>query len=274
MPVINTNVASHFARNNFNRVEREMDVSIQRLSSGLRVNRAADDAAGSAIIGRMDSQINGLNMNIRNIKDGQSYINTMEGAMAEISNILQRMRELSVQAANGVATATDNGYLKLEMDQLVAEIEAIADDTRFNDVTVLSSGGTVSFYTDIDVKGTEVVIVTADMHVSVLGVTADAVSIATQSMAQSAIANIDSAIAIVDNRRAQLGAVANRMDHIVDNLSNVVAETASAKSRIQDADYAIETTQLTRNTVLSQAATSMVAQANAAKNSILQLIQP
>ena len=159
------------------------------------------------------------------------------------------------------------------MDQLVAEIDAIADDTRFNDVAVLSSGGTVSFYTDIDVKGTEIVVVTADMHVSVLGVTGNDVSIATQVMAQSAINNIDTAIATVDNRRAQLGAVANRMDHIVDNLSNIVAETASAKSRIEDADFAIETTNLTRNTVLSQAATSMVAQANAQKNSILQLIQ-
>jgi flagellin len=273
MPVINTNVASHFARTNFAKVEREMDVSIQRLSSGLRVNRAADDAAGSAIIGRMDAQINGLNMNVRNIRDGQSYINTMEGAMAEVSSILQRMRELAVQAANGVATVTDNGYLQLEMDQLIAEVDAIADDTRFNDVAVLSSGGTVSFYTDIDIKGTEVVVVTADMHISVLGVTGNDVSVATQSMAQSAINNIDAAIAIVDSRRAQLGAVANRMDHIVDNLSNIVAETASSKSRIQDADFAIETTNLTRNTVLSQAATSMVAQANAAKNSILQLIQ-
>ena len=273
MPVINTNVASHFARNNFNRVEREMDTSINRLSSGLRVNSAQDDAAGVAIIGRMDSQINGLNMNVRNIRDGQSYVNTMEGAMQEISNILQRMRELAVQAANGVATATDNGYLQLEMDQLVAEIEAIADDTKFNDVTVLSSGGTVSFYTDIDVKGTEVVVVTADMHVSILGITGNNVSVATQSMAQSSISNIDDAIAIVDNRRAQLGAISNRMDHIVDNLSNIVAETASAKSRIQDADYAVETTALTRNTVLTQAATSMVAQANAQKNSILSLIQ-
>ena len=151
--------------------------------------------------------------------------------------------------------------------------DAIADNTKFNGASVLSSGGTVSFFSDINVTGNTTVVVTADMHISVLGVTGNDVSVATLSMAQSAISNIDDAIAIVDNRRANLGAISNRFNHTIDNLTNVVANTEAAKSRIVDADYATETTALTRNSILQQAATSMIAQANASKSSVLTLIQ-
>ena len=272
MPVINTNVAAIKARSNFDRTQREMDRSITRLSSGLKINTAADDASGFAIAGKMESQIRGLGMVTKNIKDAKSYVDTMEGALQEVSALLQRMRELAVQASSGVTTVTDNGYLQLEMDQLINEIDAIADNTKFNGASVLSSGGVLSFFSDINVTGNTAVIVTADMHISVLGITGNDVSVATLSMAQSAINNIDDAIAIVDNRRASVGAISNRFNHTIDNLTNVIANTEAAKSRIVDADYASETTALTRNSILQQAATSMIAQANANKSYILSLI--
>ena len=277
MPSINTNVAAIKARSNLDRVQRDMDTSIARLSSGKRITRAHDDAAGSAISGRMESQIRGLNQQIRSAKDGQALVDTQEGSMQEINSILQRMRELAVQASSGAMTSTDKDYLNLEMKQLVAEIDAISENTKFNDVAVLTGAG-FSFYTDIDASGTAITTTAANMAASALAVSVKGVSIggATDTTAAgitAGLTKIDAAIATVDNKRANLGAISNRFDHIVDNLTNVVANTEAAKSRIVDADFAIETTQLTRNTVLQQAATSMITQANASKNTILALIQ-
>jgi len=254
-----------------------MDTSIARLSSGKRITRAHADAAGSAIAGRMESQIRGLTMGIRHAKDGQSLVDTQEGALQEVEGILQRMRELAVQSASGVASTADRDYLDLEMTALVQEIEAINVNTKFNDTAVLT-GTQFSFYTDIDVNGTAVQTVAADITVTTLGTGVSTVQVhigssTGQASIASVISRVDNAIASVAGMRANLGAVSNRFDHIIDNLTNVVANTESSKSRIEDADFAVETTQLTRNTVLQQAATSMVAQANAQKNSILALIQ-
>ena len=270
--VINTNFAAVLSRKHLDTVQREMDKSIGRLSSGLRINSAADDAAGMAIAGRMESQERGLQAAIRNARDAQSRVATSEGAMSEITEILQRMRELAVQASSGVATATDRGYLDLEMHQLVDEIEAIADNTKFNDAKVFSTGQT-TYFTDIDVNGTPITVVSTNMNVSMLAVTANNVSIGTQALAKIAISRIDTAIATVDGKRAQLGAVSNRIDHTIDNLSNVVINTIASKSRIEDADFADETTNMTKNSVLQQAATAMLSQANASKNTILSLIR-
>ena len=273
--VINTNYAAVLARKNLAEVQRQMDKSVERLSSGKRINNAADDAAGSAIAGRMESQIRGLTLGIRHAKDGQSLVGTAEGAMQEINKMLQRMRELAVQAASGVANSTDKDYLNLEMGQLVSQVNAISLNTKFNDQELLK-GGTFTFYTDINVNGTAITTDGADMQTTSLGVTINAVSIGGavgQNALKSVVTNIDNALATVDNRRAALGAVSNRFDHIIDNLQNVVMNTVQSKSRIVDADFSIETTNLTRNTVLQQAATSMLAQANAQKNSILALIQ-
>jgi len=273
MPSINTNVAAIKARSNLDRVQRDMDTSIARLSSGKRITRAHDDAAGSAITGRMESQIRGLNMSVRTAKDGQSLVHTQEGSMQEITAILQRMRELAVQSSNGGLVSADKDYLHLEMTQLIAEVNEIAKNTRFNDTQVLT-GTQFTFYHDIDVSGTSIQTVAASLTTVALGVTIKAVSIGSKGRAASAtLDKIDTAIATVNSRRASLGAISNRFDHIVDNLTNVIANTEGAKSRVEDADFAVETTQLTRNTVLQQAATSMVAQANASKNSILALIQ-
>jgi flagellin len=275
MPTINTNVAAIKARSNLDKVQRELDTSISRLSSGKRITRAHDDAAGSAISGRMESQIRGLNMQIRSVKDGQSLVDTQEGALQQISSMLQRMRELAVQASSGAMATADKDYLQLENIALVHEIKAIAANTKFNDKNVLT-GAAFSFYTDIDVKGTAITTVTAMMSVTSLNIATAVISIGGgEAIAgiEDVISVIDAAIDKVDSKRANLGAISNRFDHAIDNLTNVVANTMSSQSRVQDADFAVETTQLTRNTVLQQAATSMVAQANAGKNSILALIQ-
>ena len=276
--VINTNYASVLARKNLAEVQRQMDKSVERLSSGRKINNAADDAAGSAISGRMESQIRGLNMGIRHAKDGQSLVGTAEGAMQELNKILQRMRELAVQSASGVASSSDQDYLNLEMGQLYNEIESISNNTKFNDKRILT-GAAFTFYTDIDVAGTAITTATAASSGKTLLVSITSVSIGSNTVATSTtgvasvISRIDLALEKVDNRRAALGAISNRFDHIIDNLQNVVMNTVQSQSRIVDADFSIETTNLTRNTVLQQAATSMLAQANAQKNSILALIQ-
>ncbi len=274
MSVIHTNIAAIKARSNLERVQRDMDTSVSRLASGKRIVDARDDAAGSAISGRMESQIRGLLMGVRHAKDGQSLVNTQDGAMKEITSVLQRMRELAVQSASGTNSNTDNDYLNLEMIQLIAQVTEVAKNTRFNDTRVLT-GTQFTFYHDIDVAGTSIQTVAAAVTAAALAVTIANVSIGGGSgiNTSAAINKIDLAIATVDNKRANLGAVSNRFDHIVDNLTNVVANTEGAKSRIEDADFAVETTQLTRNTVLQQAATSMITQANAQKNTILALIQ-
>ena len=276
--VINTNYASVLARKNLAAVQREMDKSVERLSSGKRINNAEDDAAGSAIAGRMESQIRGLTMGIRHAKDGQSLVGTAEGAMQELNKILQRMRELAVQSASGVASSNDRDYLNLEMRQLYNEINSISDNTKFNDQRLLT-GGAFNFYTDIDVAGSKITTTTAASGAKTLLVSITSVSIGSTTVVTSTtgvasvIGRIDVALAKVDNRRAALGAISNRFDHIIDNLQNVIMNTVQSQSRIVDADFSIETTNLTRNTVLQQAATSMLAQANAQKNSVLALIQ-
>ena len=278
MPTINTNVAAIKARSNLDKVQRDMDTSIARLSSGKRITRAHDDAAGQAIAGRMESQIRGLTMSIRHAKDGQSLVDTQEGALQEVAAMLQRMRELAVQSTSGVATSADRNYLDLEVTQLFNEINAVSNNTRFNDTRVLT-GATFTFYSDIDVNGTAITTVAAsssaqNLLVSVTSVDISSIQDVTSTTAvQAAITQLDTAIGSIAAMRSNLGAVSNRFDHIIDNLTNVVANTEAAKSRVEDADFAVETTQLTRNTVLQQAATSMVAQANASKNSILALIQ-
>jgi flagellin len=261
-----------------------MDTSIARLSSGKRITRAADDAAGQAISGRMESQIRGLNMSIRAAKDGQSFVDTAEGALQEITSIFQRMRELAIQSSSGTVTSADADYLKIEMDALADEITAIDANTKFNDRTVFTSTA-LNFYHDIDVAGTAITTPNLEMSATAgatgLGdansgfrkATVNIGSTVAKTALSKVVSAVDNAIAYVADKRANLGAISNRFDHVVDNLTNVVANTEASKSRVEDADFAVETTNLTRNTVLQQAATSMITQANASKNSILALIQ-
>ena len=279
MPSINTNVAAIKARSSLDKVQRELNTSINRLSSGKRITRAHDDASGLAIAGRMESQIRGLTMNIRNAKDGQALVDTQEGALQEITNILQRMRELAVQAASATVNQNteDKDYLQVENKALAQEIIAIGVNTKYNDTAVLD-GTSFSFYTDIDVNGTAIATFGATMTEAVVfgaNVTATYSIGGAETAAdiKETISLVDQAIATVDTARANLGAASNRFDHVIDNLTNVVGNTESAQSRVEDSDFAIETTALTRNTILQQSATTMVAQANASKNTILALIQ-
>jgi flagellin len=276
MPSINTNVAAIKARSNLDKVQRELDTSIARLSSGKRITRASDDAAGMAIAGRMESQIRGLKMTLRGAKDGQSLVDTQEGALQEYAAMLQRVRELAVQATNGTASGADQDYLQVEVGELLAAMTAIANNTKFND-TVLLTGAAFSFYTDIDSAGTAITVAGMKARPVSFGMTEAKISIGSGTTGTASVAVmigvVDVAIGSVAAMRASLGAISNRFNHVIDNLTNVVANTESAKSRVEDADFAVETTQLTRNTVLQQAATSMVAQANASKNMLLALIQ-
>ncbi len=270
---MSTNYAALLAAQNLETVQREMDKSIGRLSSGSKINSASDDAAGIQVASRMETQIRGLNSAIQNSKNAQSMVNTAEGAMTEITEILQRMRELAVQASSGVATSVDRGYLDLEIEQLVMEIDSVASNTKFNGLNLLK-GSTFKFYQDIEPSGNSIQTNSNDMSTSTLAITNQNVSIGTQALAKIAISRIDTAIASVAGKRSDLGAISNRIDHVVDNLSNIIMNTTAAKSRIEDADYATETTNLTKNTVLQQAATAMLSQANASKNAVLTLIQP
>ena len=274
MPTINTNVAAIKARSNLDKVQRDLDTSIARLSSGKRITRASDDAAGQAIAGRMESQVRGLTQQLRNAKDGKSLADTAEGAMQEVAAMIQRIRELAVQATGGAATATDRDYLQTEIVQLLKEITAIGANTVFNEKVVLN-GATFSFYTDIDANGTAVTTVAAEVDDLGMSSTIVSVGVGTTGVVsiRDMITKIDSAIGSIASFRANFGAVSNRFDHIIDNLTNVIANTEGSKSRILDADFSVETTQLTRNNVLQSAATSMVAQANSSKNTILALMQ-
>ena len=280
MSTINTNVAAIKARGSLDKVQRELNTAISRLSSGNRITRAHDDASGLAISGRMESQIRGLSMNVRNAKDGQALVDTQEGALQEITNMLQRMRELAVQASSGSVNQNteDKGYLQLENKAIQDEIIAVGLNTQFNGKSVLD-GSSFSFYTDIDTSGTAI----ATFGATITGAKLFGNNAYTAPMSigggetvtgvAAVISLVDQAIATVAGIRANLGAISNRFDHVIDNLSNVIGNTEDARSRVQDSDFAVETTALTRNTILQQSATTMVAQANAVKNTILALIQ-
>ena len=275
---INTNAGALVAANAALNAQKQMEEAMTRLSTGKRVNTAKDDPGSLSIAIRMTAEVNGLEVALKNAQDAQSVIDTGEAALNEVHTLLLRMRELAVQSASGVASGTDRDYLDLEMTNLVSEIDAIAANTKFNDQRVLT-GASFTFYTDIDVAGTAITTSRASVAAVNLAVTVAAVDISSATSntsttgVQAVITRIDNALGVVDNRRAALGAVSNRFDHIIDNLQNVIMNTVSSQSRIVDADFSIETTVLTRNTVLQQAATSMLAQANAQKNSILSLIQ-
>lgn len=271
MTIINTNISAVRAQN-ASRMATEMSAVAQnRLSSGKRINSAKDDAAGLAIATRMDAKVRGLNQAIRNANDGISLAQTAEGAMAETSNILVRMRELSIQAASGTATAEDRAALQVEVDQLISQIDDIATRTDFNGTALLDGTATaVDIQTGVN-SGETVSIAIADLQAAALGV--DGVDLSTAAGASSALADLDTAIQTVADERANLGAVQNRLDATVNNLTATVTNLTEAKSRIEDADFSVETTKLASAQILSQASTAMLAQANQSQQGVLRLLQ-
>ncbi len=265
--VINTNVASLNTQRNLSSSQSALNTSIQRLSSGLRVNSAKDDAAGLAIATRMDAQVRGQSVAIRNANDAISFAQTAEGALGKSSDILQRMRELAVQAANATNGTDDLANLDAEYQQLSAEITRIGAATQFNGTAVF--GGAAR---EFQVGANN----TADDRISVAAVTAPttpAGDLTSVANARTAIDDIDDELDAINTSRATLGAVQSRFDATISNLQVSVENQSAAKSRIMDADYASETANMTRGQILQQAGTAMLAQANQLPNNVLTLLR-
>jgi len=274
MSVINTNVMSLTAQRNLNASQGDLSTAIQRLSSGLRINSAKDDAAGLAIATRMTSQINGLNQAVRNANDGISMAQTTESALGEVTNNLQRIRELSVEAANGTYGTADRAALDVEVQQRLAEVDRIASKTTFNGQNVLNGTlATVDFQVGANVGDTvSVDFSTIDATTATLGLTGISVTGADATNANAAITAIDTALTSVNTARSTLGAVQNRFQSTVANLQSISEATASSRSQIQDADFAAETAAMSRAQILQQAGVSVLSQANAMPQSVLKLL--
>ena len=271
MPAINTNVAALFAQQSLKVNERNQTNAIRQLSTGSRVNTAADDAAGMAIGQSMKAQVNGLNQAVRNLNDGVNMMQTAEGALGETTNMLQRMRELAVQSGNGTLSTSQRGYLQLEFSALSSQIDKISTDTKWNDVSVLSSTTTFTFQAGMT-SGQTVAVVISGMNVADLGLSA-AASVGTITNAIGSLALLDTAIGSVNSQRAKIGAGINQMTYAVDNVSNVAANVAASRSTIMDTDYATASTQLSKTQIIQQAATAMLAQANQQPQSVLALLK-
>ena len=279
MSTINTNVSALHAQNALTVNARGMSASMEQLSTGSRINSAKDDAAGLAIGQSQTSQIRGLNQAVRNLNDGVNLLQTAEGALTETTNMLQRMRELAVQSASGTYSTTQRSYLATEFLALGSQIENIASQTTWNGYTVLTgttggtTQGTYSFQAG-QTSGQTIDVAIGAMTLSALGVTAtNAAVITTAASASAAIAYIDSAINTVNSQRATIGAAINRMTYAADNITNISSNTAASRSTIMDTDYATASTNLSKNQIIQQAATAMLAQANQQPQSVLSLLK-
>jgi flagellin len=276
MSVINTNVKSMIAQNAMTVNNRSLSKAMEQLSTGKRINSAADDAAGLAIANRMTSQIKALDQSVRNANDGVSMMQTAEGATKEITNMLQRMRELSVQAANDSYSATDRTAIAAEVTQLTNEITRVATNTQWNGMSILSGGtayATMTFQVGTEGDASSAVTVGfSAMSAGALGV-GTALSYATSVLSQASIELLDTAITTVDTFRSGLGARINRLTSAADNLANVALNTSASRSQIEDTDYAKATTELAKSQIIQQAASAMLAQANQAPQSVLSLLR-
>jgi flagellin len=271
--VIQTNLMGLNALNNLNINNYNEQLSMEKLSSGYRINRAADDAAGLAISEKMTGQIRGLNQAARNAQDAISLIQTAEGAMDQVHNILQRMRELAVQAANDTNTSADRAQTQKEVLQLQKEIDRIAKQTQFNTQNITDGSVTGLIFQIGANKGQTVTVALYDLNISALGVSTDTVSVGTSTAAQSAIAVLDAAISKVSGYRANFGAIQNRLQFTINNLNTASQNLTAANSRIKDVDMASEMMNFTKNQILVQAGTAMLAQANQAPQAVLQLLR-
>jgi len=251
-----------------------MSTAMQQLSTGSRINSAKDDAAGLGISQNMTAQIRGLNQAVRNVNDGISMMQTTEGALVEVSNMLQRMRELAVQSANGTYSPTQRTYLQAEFDALSTQIGRIGTDTKWNDQSVLANSGTYTYQAGTS-NGTTITVSLSGMSQADLGLTGVTASIggATASAAIAALSTIDSAIDKINLNRAKIGAGINQLTYSADNLSNISTNLSASRSSIQDTDYASASTQLSKAQIVQQAATAMLAQANQHPQSVLSLLK-
>jgi len=246
--------------------------STEKLSSGYRVNRAADDAAGLAISEKMRRQVKGLTQASRNAQDGISAVQTAEGALNEVHDMLQRMNQLAVQASNDTNMSTDRSYIKKEMDALVDEIDRVRSTTTFNEQSLLDGSFTGKKLQVGSEKGQSITISIGNMNAATLGVAKDNVKVSDFTEANSAISNIKAALETVSKQRSDLGALQNRLEHTINNLDNVVENTTAAESQIRDTDMATEMVAYSNNNILAQAGTSMLAQSNQSNQGVLSLL--
>lgn len=273
---INTNVASLNAQRNLGKTRLAMDKTLEKLSSGERINRAGDDAAGLAISENLKAQIRGLGQAGRNAEDGISLVQIAEGALAEVSSILIRLRELSVQAASDTIGAIERKFLNVEFEQLTSEVDRIANSTEFNRVPLLNGTGAV-FDIQIGTRNDPICdrltfdASSADVNVAALGL--NLASVADKISSQNSLSSIDQAIISVSGIRADFGALQNRLQSTVNNINVSIENLSAANSRVRDADIAAETAALTKNNILVQAGTSVLAQANSSSKNALLLIQ-
>ncbi len=275
---INSNISSLNAQRNLSKTQATLQTSLQRLSSGLRINSAADDAAGLGISTLMNAQVRSMNQATRNANDGISLVQTADGSLSETTSILTRMRELAVQSANGTLNnATDRVYIANEFIQLQDEIDRIANSSKFNNQSLLTAASTFAMQVGTGTTaGTDTItITTGNATTTGLSVTKGAgnVEVGTAVLATAAITAIDTAINTVNNLRSNLGAMQNRLTSTINNLQVAAENTSAAQSRIQDVDVASETANMTRANILSQAGVAILAQANQAPMAALKLLQ-
>lgn len=279
---VNTNVASLNAQRNLMSSTNSLTTAMERLSSGSRINSAKDDAAGLQISNRLTSQINGLNVAARNANDGISMAQTAEGALQESTNILQRMRELTLQAANGSNSQEDLNSIQAEIDSSNAELDRIASTTSFGNVKLLDgNAGTVNFQVGSEGSTSDQISIdfTSDgtqgfssVNLGVDGVEVNGAATFDQGDLDTALTAIDDAIAAIDTKRADFGAVQNRLESTISNLQNIAENVSASRSRIMDTDYAAETANLTKNQIMQQAGTAMLSQANQLPQAVLSLL--
>ncbi len=267
---INTNIPSLTAQRNLNSTQGAMQTALERLSSGLRINSAKDDAAGLAIAERMNGQVRGMNVAIRNANDAISMSQVAEGGLNEIGNMLQRMRELAVQSANGTNSTGDRTNLDAEFQALNTDIGRISNVTKFNGIAIIGDqADTFAFQVGAN-SGETMEVATTDMDNTVLGV--DVLDITTSAGADTALGTLDTAIDLVTTERAKFGAAQSQFGSAITNLQVGMENQAAARGRIVDADFAVETANMTRAQILQQAGTAMVAQANSAPQGVLSLL--
>ena len=283
MSVVNTNISASVAQAALVRNDRALGSAMEQLSTGRKINSAADNASGLAISSRMTSQIRGLDQAVSNANDGVSMVNTAEGALDEITDMLQRMRELAVQSGTGTTSSEDRDYLNAEYLELLSEIERISANTEWNGQAILNgsaggAGSTVAFQVGADPTQTISLgfggFGSAQTMASMNGFNLSAATVASAIQAASqVITSADIAIEAVSKQRATFGATANRLEHAIDNLTNVSIQAQAARSRILDTDYASATSELARTQIIQQAGTAMLAQANQLPSTVLALLR-
>jgi len=275
MNVINTNIGAMRATNASTSASKALGTAMERLSTGKRINSAKDDAAGLAIATSMTAQVRGMSQGIRNANDGISLAQTAEGALSEVTNMLQRVRELATQSASGTyQDATDRAYMQTEVDELTAQIDQVVTNTEFNGVA-LFDGVTAAVTVQTGANASDTVdLAMADLTaLAASGGAAGSYDVSTATAANALLATVDGELDTISGARSTLGAGQSRLESAINNLTNNVTNLSDARSRIEDADYSAETTALAKSQILSQASTAMLAQANQSQQNVLSLLR-